>query len=120
MFESKVTIYVERVVNLTLLITIMEDDPDSYSELQIQEVKIQIKQLEALIVELQASIQTSSTLLITFRQQVTNKCYIITGLNMNMAFEMEESSPENAKYYCVITIKPVYRNQTLVLQPKKV
>uniref|UniRef100_A0A3B1IHX7 Olfactomedin 4, tandem duplicate 1 n=1 Tax=Astyanax mexicanus TaxID=7994 RepID=A0A3B1IHX7_ASTMX len=48
------------VANLTVVIEMMEDDPDSYSELYIQEVKIQIKQVEALILELQASIQTSS------------------------------------------------------------
>uniref|UniRef100_A0A3B1JSQ3 Olfactomedin 4 n=1 Tax=Astyanax mexicanus TaxID=7994 RepID=A0A3B1JSQ3_ASTMX len=71
MYESKLTIYMEKVVNLTLVIKMMEDDPDSYSELYIQEVKIQIKQVEALILELQASIQTSSSVLITIRKEIT-------------------------------------------------
>uniref|UniRef100_A0A3B1IR98 Olfactomedin 4, tandem duplicate 1 n=1 Tax=Astyanax mexicanus TaxID=7994 RepID=A0A3B1IR98_ASTMX len=71
MYESKLTIYMERVANLTVVIEMMEDDPDSYSELYIQEVKIQIKQVEALILELQASIQTSSAVLITIRKEIT-------------------------------------------------
>lgn len=70
MFESKLTIYMEKIVNLTLLIGIIENDPDSFSEVHIQEVKIQIKQIEALIVELRASIEISSTVLVSIRQEV--------------------------------------------------
>lgn len=70
MFESKVTIYKEKIVNLTVSIGIMENDPDSYTEVHIQEVKIQIKQIEALIVELQASIEVSSTVLVSIRKEV--------------------------------------------------
>ncbi len=69
-FEVKLKVYIAKITNLTVLIELMEDDPDSYSELQIEEVKIKIKQVEALIVELQASIQTSSTVLISIRGQV--------------------------------------------------
>ncbi|KAL7872977.1 hypothetical protein AOLI_G00120480 [Acnodon oligacanthus] len=80
MFESKLTIYMEKVVNLTVLIKIMEDDPDSYSELYIQEVKIQIKQVEALILELQASIQTSYSVLITIHKEITSMIVVLTRL----------------------------------------
>lgn len=71
-YEVQLQVYVERIVNLTTFIEVMEMDPDSYSELQIEEVKIKIKQVEALIVELQASIQITSTALITIQQQVTH------------------------------------------------
>uniref|UniRef100_A0A8C1F2X7 Olfactomedin 4, tandem duplicate 1 n=1 Tax=Cyprinus carpio carpio TaxID=630221 RepID=A0A8C1F2X7_CYPCA len=59
-YEVKLKVYVAKIMNLTVLIELMEDDPDSYSELHIEEVKIKIKQVEALIVELRASIQTTS------------------------------------------------------------
>lgn len=70
MFESKLTVYMEKTVNLTVLIGIMENDPDSYTEVHIQEVKIQIKQIEALIVELQASIEISSTVFVSIHEEV--------------------------------------------------
>lgn len=80
-FESKLTIYMEKIVNLTVLIEIMEDDPDSYTEVQTQEVKIQIKQIEALIVELQASIEISSEVLVSIRQEVKlNTCIVVPCL----------------------------------------
>uniref|UniRef100_A0AAR2JGB9 Olfactomedin-like domain-containing protein n=1 Tax=Pygocentrus nattereri TaxID=42514 RepID=A0AAR2JGB9_PYGNA len=92
MFESKLTIYMEKVVNLTVLIKIMEDDPDSYSELYIQEVKIQIKQVEALILELQASIQTSYTVLITIHKEVTH----IHELSVHCQFHKVKNSPHRS------------------------
>lgn len=70
-YEVKLKVYIAKITNLTVLIELMEDDPDSYSELQIEEVKIKIKQVEALIVELQASIQTTSTVLVSIREKVT-------------------------------------------------
>ncbi|KTF72588.1 hypothetical protein cypCar_00048489 [Cyprinus carpio] len=69
-YEVKLKVYVAKIMNLTVLIELMEDDPDSYSELHIEEVKIKIKQVEALIVELRASIQTTSAVLISIRKQV--------------------------------------------------
>lgn len=79
LFESKLTIYVEKIVNLTLLIGIMEKDPDSYTEVQIEEVKIQIKQIEALIVELQASIEISVTVLVSIRKEVKHTRCIVSS-----------------------------------------
>ncbi|KAB5562097.1 hypothetical protein PHYPO_G00014100 [Pangasianodon hypophthalmus] len=80
MFEIKLTIYMEKIMNLTVLIGIMENDPDSYTEVQIQEVKIQIKQIEALIVELQASIEISSTVLVSIRKEIIAMIVILTEL----------------------------------------
>ncbi|XP_058255690.1 olfactomedin-4 [Hemibagrus wyckioides] len=80
LFESKLIIYMDKIVNLTLLIGIMEKDPDSYTEVQIEEVKIQIKQIEALIVELQASIEISVTVLVSIRKEITSMIVILTRL----------------------------------------
>ncbi|GAA6096953.1 olfactomedin-4 [Tachysurus ichikawai] len=82
LFESKLTVYVEKIVNLTLLIGIMEKDPESYTEVQIQEVKIQIKQIEALIVELKASIEISSTVLVSIQKEITSMIIILTQLEI--------------------------------------
>lgn len=70
-YEFKLSIYIAKITNLTVLIKLMENNPDSYSDLHLEEVKIKIMQVEALIVELQASIQTTSAVLITIRKQVT-------------------------------------------------
>ncbi|XP_026871166.2 olfactomedin-4 [Electrophorus electricus] len=80
MFESKHTIYSEKVVNLTTLIKQMENNPDSYNELQIQELKIQIKQIEALSLELQTSLEVSSTVLIGIRKEITSMIVVLTQL----------------------------------------
>ncbi|KAK9959318.1 hypothetical protein ABG768_009448 [Culter alburnus] len=81
-YEIKLNIYIAKITNLTLLIKLMEDDPDSYSELQLEEVKIKIKQVEALIVELQASIQSTSAVLITIREQISVIISVLTQLEI--------------------------------------
>ncbi|XP_073683724.1 olfactomedin-4 [Garra rufa] len=82
MYEVKLQVYIAKITNLTVLIELMERDPDSYNELQLEEVKIQIKQVEALIVELKASIQTSSTVLISIRQQISVVIAVLTELEI--------------------------------------
>ncbi|XP_016328790.1 olfactomedin-4 [Sinocyclocheilus anshuiensis] len=81
-YEVKLKVYVAKIMNLTVLIELMEDDPDSYSELHIEEVKIKIKQVEALIVELQASIQTTSAVLISIRKQISVMIAVLTYLEI--------------------------------------
>ncbi|XP_052009959.1 olfactomedin-4-like [Xyrauchen texanus] len=54
-----------------ILIELIEGDPDSYIQLHMEEVKIKIREVEALVVELQMSIQTSSAVLVTIHHQVT-------------------------------------------------
>ncbi len=91
-YEVKLKVYIAKITNLTVLIELMEDDPDSYSELQIEEVKIKIKQVEALIVELQATIQSTSTVLISIREQVTlSKPLINQHINVLTNVAMHEA-----------------------------
>ncbi|KAK2878286.1 hypothetical protein Q8A67_019077 [Cirrhinus molitorella] len=82
MYEVKLQIYIAKITNLTVLIELMEHDPDAYNELQLEEVKIKIKQVEALIVELKASIQTSSTVLISIREQISVVIAVLTQLEI--------------------------------------
>ncbi|KAL1258443.1 hypothetical protein QQF64_011687 [Cirrhinus molitorella] len=81
-YELKLQIYIAKITNLTVLIEQMEHDPDSYNELQLEEVKIKIKQVEALIVELKASIQISSTVLISIREQISVVIAVLTQLEI--------------------------------------
>ncbi|KAK2878284.1 hypothetical protein Q8A67_019075 [Cirrhinus molitorella] len=81
-YEVKLQIYIAKIKNLTVLIEQMEHDPDSYNELQLEEVKIKIKQVEALIVELKASIQISSTVLISIREQISVVIAVLTQLEI--------------------------------------
>ncbi|XP_056151344.1 olfactomedin-4 [Lampris incognitus] len=79
-YESKLTAYAEKIVNLTAEIERMEKNPDSYTEAHLQDVKVEIKQVEALIVELQASIQGSTTVLESLRVQVNAMVVTLTKL----------------------------------------
>lgn len=49
----------------------MEKDPDAYNDADIDEIKVQIKQVEALIIELQLSIRGSTTVFESLRVQVS-------------------------------------------------
>ncbi|KAG1936386.1 olfactomedin-4 isoform X1 [Pimephales promelas] len=81
-YEVKLSIYIAKITNLTVLIKLMENNPDSYSELHLEEVKIKIMQVEALIVELQASLQTTSAVLITIREQISVMVSVLTQLEI--------------------------------------
>lgn len=48
----------------------MEKNPDDYTEADISEIKVEIKQVEALINELQLSINVSTTVFESLRVQV--------------------------------------------------
>ncbi|XP_014066441.1 olfactomedin-4 isoform X1 [Salmo salar] len=79
-YESKLTVYAERIVNLTVLVELMEKNPNAYSEAYMQEVKVQIKQLEALVQELLGSIQTSTTVFESLHQQISSMVVVVTKL----------------------------------------
>lgn len=49
----------------------MEKDPDAYNDADIDEVKVEIKQVEALIKELQLSIRGSTAIFESLRVQVS-------------------------------------------------
>ncbi|XP_021440494.2 olfactomedin-4 [Oncorhynchus mykiss] len=79
-YESKLTVYAERIVNLTVLVELMEKNPGAYSDAYMQEVKVQIKQLEALVQEFLGSIQTSTTVFESLHQQISSMVVVVTML----------------------------------------
>lgn len=53
----------------------MEKNPNTYDDADLDEIKIQIKQVEALIKELQLSISGSTTVFGSLRVQVSHKSH---------------------------------------------
>ncbi|KAF3701292.1 Olfactomedin-4 [Channa argus] len=70
-YETKLTAYAEKIVQLTVEIEKIEKNPDGYNDADIEEIKVEIKQVEALIKELQLSIKGSSTVFESLRVQIT-------------------------------------------------
>ncbi|XP_029900771.1 olfactomedin-4 [Myripristis murdjan] len=79
-YETKLTSYAERIVNLTVEIERMEKNPGSYNNAHTEDVKIEIKQVEALIVELQSSIQGSTTVFESLHEQIAAMVETLTRL----------------------------------------
>lgn len=63
--------YAEKIIKLTVEIEKIEKNPDNYNEADMDEVKVEIKQVEALIKELQISITSSTTVFESLRVQVS-------------------------------------------------
>ena len=69
-YETKLTEYAEKIIKLTVDIEQMEKNPDDYSEADLEEITVEIKQVEALIKELQLSINGSTNVFESLRVQV--------------------------------------------------
>lgn len=74
-YETKVTAYAARIVNLTDEVAIMEKDPDAFNEAYVENIKVQIKQVEALVIELQSSVQGSAVVFKSLRETVRYVCF---------------------------------------------
>lgn len=68
-YETKITTYAARIVKLTADIEKMEKNPDSYNDADLDDKKVEIKQVEALVKELRTSISGSKTVFETLRVQ---------------------------------------------------
>lgn len=72
-YELKITQYTEKIIKLTVKIETMEKNPDDYNEADFEEINVQIKQVEALIVELQLSINASVAVFESLHVQVSHQ-----------------------------------------------
>ncbi|KAM4724546.1 olfactomedin-4 [Anableps anableps] len=70
-YEIKITQYTEKIIKLTVEIETMEKNPDDYNEADFEDIKVQIKQAEALITELQLSINASVAVFESLHVQIT-------------------------------------------------
>ncbi|KAM6912149.1 olfactomedin-4-like [Xenentodon cancila] len=79
-YETKLTAHAEKIIKLTAEIEKAEKNPDDYNEADLNEIKIQIKQVEALIKELQVSINGSITVFESLRVRVTAMVHTLDSL----------------------------------------
>ncbi|KAJ3613920.1 hypothetical protein NHX12_020163 [Muraenolepis orangiensis] len=79
-YEAKITEYAIRIVNLTGEVEKMEKDLEAFNEAYIESIKVQIKQVEALVMELQSSLQGSAVVFESLRATVTSMMLTLTDL----------------------------------------
>lgn len=65
------TSYAEKIIELVVEVEAMEKDPDAYDDTDTDEVKVKIKQVEALIKELKLSINSSTAVFQSLHVQVS-------------------------------------------------
>ncbi|XP_053291344.1 olfactomedin-4 [Pleuronectes platessa] len=70
-YETKLTAYAVRIIQLTVEVEKMEKNPDDYNDAAMDEVKVEIKQVEALVKELQLSIASSTVIFKSLHVQIT-------------------------------------------------
>ncbi|XP_042356099.1 olfactomedin-4-like [Plectropomus leopardus] len=70
-YEIKLTAYAEKIIKMTAEIEKMEKNPDAYNDADMDDMKVEIKQVEALIKELQLSIKGSTTVFESLRVEIT-------------------------------------------------
>ncbi|XP_015242337.1 PREDICTED: olfactomedin-4-like isoform X2 [Cyprinodon variegatus] len=70
-FEIKITEYAEKIEKLTLEVDTMEKNPDDYKEADFEEINVQIKQVEALVLELQLSVNASIVVFESLHVQIS-------------------------------------------------
>uniref|UniRef100_A0A3B4TGG9 Olfactomedin 4, tandem duplicate 2 n=1 Tax=Seriola dumerili TaxID=41447 RepID=A0A3B4TGG9_SERDU len=69
-YETKLVAYAEKIIKITVEIEKIEKNPDAYNDADMDEMKVEIKQVEALIKELQLSIRGSTTIFESLRVQL--------------------------------------------------
>ncbi|XP_028251750.1 olfactomedin-4 [Parambassis ranga] len=79
-YEIKITAYAEKIIKLTEKIEKIEKNPDDYNEADLEELKVEIKQVEALIKELQISINSSTTIFGSMRIEITSMEQVLIRL----------------------------------------
>ncbi|KAJ0063159.1 hypothetical protein NL108_012617 [Boleophthalmus pectinirostris] len=70
-YTVKMTSYAEKIAQLTVQVENMEKNPDDYNDADLEGIKVEIKQVEALIQELQLSIKSSTTVFESLQVQIT-------------------------------------------------
>ncbi|XP_077395266.1 olfactomedin-4 [Festucalex cinctus] len=70
-YETKMTQYAEKIIELTKEVELLEKKPDANSDATLESMEVKIKQVEALIEELKLSFQSSSTVFESLRLEIT-------------------------------------------------
>ncbi|XP_077337310.1 olfactomedin-4-like [Lithobates pipiens] len=81
-YQSTLTVYIEQLKNLTKRVEIMENGGLSYTELEFELIKLEIKEMEILIVQLKESFNGSSVIIETLYQEIRNISIIVNQLEI--------------------------------------
>lgn len=77
-YVQLISIYEKKLSNLTVRIEIMEKDTISYTELDFELIKIEVKEMERLIIQLKGSVVGSSDIIdqleIEVRSELASPC----------------------------------------------
>ncbi|XP_073454012.1 olfactomedin-4-like [Aquarana catesbeiana] len=81
-YQSTLTVYIEQMKNLTKRVEIMENGGLSYTELDFELIKLEIKEMEILIVQLKESFNGSSVIIETLYQEIRNISIMVNQLEI--------------------------------------
>ncbi|XP_018429209.1 PREDICTED: olfactomedin-4-like [Nanorana parkeri] len=81
-YESSVIVYMEQLKDLSRRVKIMENGGLSYSELDFELIKLEIKEMEGMILQLRTSINGSSVIVETLYQEIRNISIMVSQLEV--------------------------------------
>ncbi|CAI9544348.1 unnamed protein product [Staurois parvus] len=81
-YQSTLTVYIEQLKNLTKRVEIMENGGHSYTELDFELIKLEIKEMEILIVQLKESFNGSNVIIETLYQEIRNISIMVNQLEI--------------------------------------
>ncbi|CAI9544349.1 unnamed protein product [Staurois parvus] len=81
-YQSTLTVYIEQMKNLTKRVEIMENGGLSYTELDFELIKLEIKEMEILIVQLKESFNGSNVIIETLYQEIRNISIMVNQLEI--------------------------------------
>nr|DBA20631.1 TPA: hypothetical protein GDO54_017391 [Pyxicephalus adspersus] len=81
-YQSTLTVYIEQLKNLTKRVEIMENGGLSYTELEFELIKLEIKEMETLILQLKTSFNGSSIIIETLYQEIRNISIMVNQLEI--------------------------------------
>ncbi|XP_056397328.1 olfactomedin-4-like [Hyla sarda] len=81
-YESTLIIYMERLINLTKRVEVMEMGGLSYTELDFELVKLEIKEIESLIWQLKISMNSTNVVVETLYLEIRNLSVLVNQLEV--------------------------------------
>ncbi|XP_073454762.1 olfactomedin-4-like [Aquarana catesbeiana] len=81
-YQSTLTVYIEQMKNLTKRVELMENGGHSYTELDFELIKLEVKEMEILIVQLKESFNGSSVIIETLYEEIRNISIMVNQLEI--------------------------------------
>ncbi|XP_034015235.1 olfactomedin-4-like isoform X1 [Thalassophryne amazonica] len=79
-YESKMEIYLEQLMDLTVRVAMLASSPDKYIKLDFELLKTELKEFEALVSQLKGSINASSPMFDSLHAEIRNMTNIVNQL----------------------------------------